>query len=42
MRRRRRVGLSVRLKVLALNFKRYVAYLGDSLQVAAPTAAFAC
>ena len=40
VRRRPRVGLSARLKVLALNLKRYVAYLVD---VSAPaTGPVAC
>jgi hypothetical protein len=43
VRRRPRVGLVVRLKVLALNLKRYVAYLAAAaLQAAGPVPACAC
>jgi hypothetical protein len=42
VRRRPRVNLSVRLKVLALNIKRYVAHLAAAATEATPTPACAC
>jgi len=42
VRRRKRVGLSVRLKALALNFKRYVNHLTEIAVAATPAPACTC
>jgi len=42
VRRKRRVSLSVRLKVLALNVKRYVAHLAEAAAASAPAPACGC